>query len=103
MAAYSLATRMRPRRSDNRIVDRQVQRLLGSGPSRRAYIPRPRCPGRHMYDIVIRNGTVIDGSGVPGFSADVGIRGGRIVAVGAVEGSAIKEIEATGLLITPGF
>jgi N-acyl-D-amino-acid deacylase len=56
------------------------------------------------YDVVIRGGTVVDGTGVPPRPADVGIRGDRVVAVGdltsAVAGS---EIDASGCVVTPGF
>ena len=55
------------------------------------------------YDIVIRGGTVIDGSGGVPLVADVAIKGGRIAAVGYVEGRGDEEIEARGLLVTPGF
>jgi N-acyl-D-amino-acid deacylase len=54
-------------------------------------------------DLVIRGGTVIDGSGQSGFVGDVAVRGGRIVAVGKVEGAGTTEIDATGRLVTPGF
>ena len=54
-------------------------------------------------DLLIKNGLIIDGSGRPGFVGDVGIRGGEIVAVGAVEGLAVRVLEANGALITPGF
>jgi N-acyl-D-aspartate/D-glutamate deacylase len=54
-------------------------------------------------DLLIQNGLIIDGSGQPGLVGSVGIRGGKIVAVGAVEGPAIRVLEASGALITPGF
>jgi N-acyl-D-aspartate/D-glutamate deacylase len=54
-------------------------------------------------DLVIRNGTVIDGTGAPGQAADVGIAGDRVVAVGTVEGTGTREVDATGKLVTPGF
>ena len=56
-----------------------------------------------MFDLIIKNGTVIDGSGNPGFRADVAITDGKIVCVaGNIEGG--KEIiDATGLTVTPGF
>ena len=57
-----------------------------------------------MYDMLIRNGTVIDGTGNPGFRADVAVKDGRIVQVAPqIDGSASEEIDATGLLVTPGF
>jgi len=54
-------------------------------------------------DLVIRNGTVIDGTGRAGVVADVGIRGDRIVEVGEVDGRGAREIDATDRLVTPGF
>ena len=56
-----------------------------------------------MHDIVIRGGTVIDGSGEPAFAGDVAIAGGRIAAVGGKQGPARREIDADGLLVTPGW
>jgi len=55
------------------------------------------------FDLVVRGGTVIDGAGGPGFEADVGIRSGRIAAVGDHLGPGAEEIDARGLLVTPGF
>lgn len=55
------------------------------------------------YDRVIRGGTIVDGSGAPGFSGDVAILRGRIAAVGEVAGRGAEEIDAHGLLVTPGF
>ena len=55
------------------------------------------------YDLVIRGGTVFDGSGAPGVVADVGIRGDRIVAVGDVSGNAARVIDARDLYVAPGF
>ena len=56
-----------------------------------------------MIDLVIRGGLVVDGSGGPGVIADVAITGGRITEVGQVTGSARREIDADGLVVTPGF
>lgn len=56
------------------------------------------------FDVLVRNGRVMDGSGNPWFLADVGIRDGRIVAVRPLPGAtADREIEAEGRLVTPGF
>jgi N-acyl-D-aspartate/D-glutamate deacylase len=56
-----------------------------------------------MFDLVIRNGTVIDGSGSPRRIADVAVQDGQIAAVGPKLGAARREIDAGGLLVTPGF
>ena len=56
------------------------------------------------FDLVIRGGTVIDGSGAPGVSADVAVRNGRILRVGRVAaGTAARDIDARGLVVAPGF
>jgi N-acyl-D-amino-acid deacylase len=56
------------------------------------------------YDLVIRNGRIVDGTGNPWFVGDVAIRGDRIVAVGRVPAAAAKrEIDARGLIVAPGF
>lgn len=55
------------------------------------------------YDLVIRGGTVIDGTGAEGFVADVAITGDRIAAIGDVTGRGREEIDAAGKLVTPGF
>lgn len=54
-------------------------------------------------DLVIRNGTVVDGTGTPPYAADVGIVGDRIVAVGEVDGPGKRELDATDRIVTPGF
>ena len=56
-----------------------------------------------MFDVVIRNGLVVDGTGNPGQTADVAIRDGRIVAIGEVSGNGNHEIDAEGLVVAPGF
>ena len=56
-----------------------------------------------MHDLVIRNGTVVDGTGAPARAADVAIDDGRITAVGQVTEQGREEIDAAGLLVTPGF
>ena len=56
------------------------------------------------YDVLLRGGTVFDGSGGPGVVADVGIRGDRVVAVGDLANeSASTELDVSGLTVTPGF
>jgi N-acyl-D-aspartate/D-glutamate deacylase len=56
-----------------------------------------------MLDEIIRGGSVIDGTGVPARRADVGIRDGRIIAVGEITGPAAVTTDADGMLVTPGF
>src|SRR5262245_15928398 len=56
-----------------------------------------------MYDLVIRNGTVVDGTGLPKYRADVGVTGDRIAAIGRISEKGKEEIDATGHVITPGF
>ena len=55
------------------------------------------------YDLIIRNGTIVDGLGSESYVGDVAVSEGVIAAVGAVDGSGTREIDATGLLVTPGF
>ena len=56
-----------------------------------------------MYDVVIRKGTIIDGSGDARFIADIAVSDGKIVKVGEVQESGQREIDAAGLLVTPGW
>src|SRR5437762_2488011 len=55
------------------------------------------------YDLVIKNGTVIDGSGLPGFRADVGVRHGRIVSIGRIRERGRETLDAEGHVVAPGF
>ncbi len=56
-----------------------------------------------MYDLVIRNAHIVDGTGKASFSGDLAVSSGKIVAVGAFNGSGEKEIDAQGKLLTPGW
>ncbi len=56
-----------------------------------------------MYDLVIRNGTVVDGTGLPQYRADVGVSGDRIAAIGRIGERGKEEIDATGQVVSPGF
>ena len=56
-----------------------------------------------MYDLVIRGGTIVDGTGAPPFLGDIAVEGQHIAAVGAVGGEGRREIDAAGLVVTPGF
>jgi len=55
------------------------------------------------YELIIRNGKIIDGSGIPGFHADVAVSGGRIVEIGQVSGDARRVLDADGLVVSPGI
>ncbi len=75
--------------------------VLGAAHAALAQTPAPaRGPD---YDVVIRNGRVLDGMGNPWILADVAIKDGRFVRIGTVTGSAAKEIDARGLYVSPGW
>ena len=56
-----------------------------------------------MHDTVIRGGTIVDGSGNPGFTGDVAVKDGKIVQVGGKAGPGTRDVDANGLLVTPGW
>jgi N-acyl-D-aspartate/D-glutamate deacylase len=56
-----------------------------------------------MLDLVVRNGTVVDGSGAPAIRADVGVRDGLIVEIGEISDPAARAIDADGKVVAPGF
>ena len=56
-----------------------------------------------MFDLIIRNGFVVDGSGEPGFHGDVAVRDGKIAGVGVIEGEARRTLDASGRVVAPGF
>jgi N-acyl-D-amino-acid deacylase len=56
-----------------------------------------------LHDLIIKNGKVIDGSGLPGFHGDVAVSGGRIVEIGKVSGEARQVLNADGLVVAPGI
>lgn len=56
-----------------------------------------------QFDLLIRNGRIVDGTGAPIYRADLGVRNGRIAAIGQQLGDAAQQIDAEGLLVTPGF
>ena len=56
-----------------------------------------------MFDLLIRNGLVVDGTGLPAYRADVAVEGGRIRRIGQIKEPARREIDAAGLAVAPGF
>ena len=55
------------------------------------------------FDLLIRGGSIIDGTGSPATSTDIGVRDGRITALGSIEGDGDLELDASGWPVTPGF
>jgi N-acyl-D-aspartate/D-glutamate deacylase len=55
------------------------------------------------YDLLIRNGRIIDGSGMPGYRSDISVKDGKIVEIGKLSGSAERVIDVDGLVVAPGF
>jgi len=55
------------------------------------------------YDLLVRGGRVVDGSGLPSYVADVGVKDGKVVEVGRLKGSGARTIDAAGLAVSPGF
>lgn len=68
-----------------------------------ASITLSACSNEPNYDLVIRNGVIYDGSGADPINADIAVNADRIVAIGDVPGKGIKEIDAKGLAVAPGF
>ena len=57
-----------------------------------------------MFDVLIKNGTIVDGSGAPAFRGDVAVRDGKITKIAPIiDGEAEEVIDAAGLQVTPGF
>ena len=56
-----------------------------------------------MFDVIIKNGTIIDGTGTSGVKADIGITGDAITAIGEIGSTAETVVDATGKVVTPGF
>jgi dihydroorotase/N-acyl-D-amino-acid deacylase len=71
--------------------------VAGAAPLHGQAAPRP-------FDIVIENGRIIDGTGSPWYSGDIGVRGGRIATIGELRAApARKRIDAAGMVVAPGF
>ena len=55
------------------------------------------------FDLLIKNGTIVDGSGMPRFKADVGVKDGKIMEIGRIKAPAEKTVDADGMIVAPGF
>ena len=55
------------------------------------------------FDLMVKNGTVVDGTGAPRFHADIGVTDGKIAEIGKLGGSAKRTIDASDLVVSPGF
>ena len=56
------------------------------------------------YDLILRGGTIVDGTGSAPFEGDVAVKDGKIAAVAPkIDGTAAREVDAKGLVVTPGF
>src|SRR5713101_6703557 len=55
------------------------------------------------YDLVIRRGKIVDGTGKKAYSGDVAVKDGKIAAIGKIDGAGAQEIDASGRIVTPGF
>jgi N-acyl-D-amino-acid deacylase len=87
------------------LTDDWVTKIVGQavGEIAAAGYGAPAQPAQE-YDVLIKNGHIIDGTGSPWYAGDVGIRGDRIVAIGKLTGAtAGRVIDATGLVVSPGF
>src|SRR6186713_1818267 len=61
------------------------------------------CGRAAEFDLLIKGGRVVDGTGNPAFFADVGVKGGKIVALGKLSGTGEREVDAKGKVVCPGF
>ena len=103
-AAHHQRQHQRPGHPDRpslrRLHDRSVKRVACHAPLVEGGAP---AGVRTMHDVVIRGGTIVDGTGAPAFTGDVAVDGDRIAAVGGKAGPARRDIDADGLLVTPGW
>src|ERR1051325_59510 len=78
--------------------------LLSCGPKKETQQQTSSAKPAGQYDVIIRHGTIYNGSGEAGFQGDVGIKGDKIIEVGDLSNAkAAKEVNATGLAVAPGF
>ncbi len=102
-----IAHKTEPRTGSPGVTDAQywavVDQLIAA---RTGTLPRPRARSIPAADLLVKNGTVLDGSGAPGVQADVAIVGNRIVRVSTTPidpAEALRVIDASGLIVSPGF
>src|SRR6516165_4169776 len=63
-----------------------------------------RAEGKTMtYDLLIRHGRIVDGSGMPAYRGDIAVKDGKIVEIGKIDGAATRTVDADGLAVSPGF
>src|SRR5690349_22870888 len=84
-------------------ADRSIRRPAYKGGMNRAYCDAGSREARMDFDLAIRGGTLVDGTGRAGVRGDLGIKDGRLAAVGEVEGTAARTLEADGRIVAPGF
>jgi N-acyl-D-amino-acid deacylase len=78
--------------------------LGGCQPTPPPTTPPPPQAAMPRYDLVIRNGSIVDGTGAPAYAGDVAITDGNFAAVGAIPtGAGSSELDASGLVVAPGF
>jgi N-acyl-D-amino-acid deacylase len=85
----------------NMITERKILAVIGVGLF--FAVACAPAPPQAEHDVVIRGGTLLDGTGSPASVGDLAIRGDKIVAVGRVDGTGKVTIDATGLMVAPGF
>ena len=77
---------------------------LGAATDRGSGVRVGICERGRIYDLIVRNGRILDGTGNPWFRADVAIKGGRIAAIGPLpNATASRTIDAAGRIVAPGF
>ncbi|MBI3860787.1 MAG: D-aminoacylase [Planctomycetia bacterium] len=68
-----------------------------------AFLPESFAFAAEKYDLLFKNGKIVDGAGTPWYIGDLAVRDGKIVAIGRLNADAAKTIDATGLVVAPGF
>ena len=92
------------KRIQDHAVDRTFGAALGVALTAAALIGIVKAQTAPAYDIIIRNGHIIDGTGNPWYSGDVAIKDGRIAEIGVLGNATAKRvIDATGMVVTPGY